>query len=375
MIRKRAACVICAVIIISQICLAQNQPSSAQSPLSFSLFGGVNYFKHTIVTGEAPQNVSYVSNPLATIRSEVSVNLWGATFISGSLDRSLSAGDRGGEMMRGTVESVSGLEKFTAGIRTDPFIRHYLGGATAIGRVVRGLLSLRFRHTSELFYTTGTVIDASEYITHSMNVDYPSQTASPSNVLPAGTRYEFKTKYSFNEVSFIVLENAGIGDVKKSRVRFGYATAHFERPTNLSTYTLNGKPLVFYAVYDARQLAVIYEPMDYSAPGLNMEAALSLGVDNKVDHPINFTKAYNPNGTVQQNVSKSISVFELNLWFNKYFESQQNPKLALTVGFFMKGYGFDLSVVKEGSDEDRSEKKIAENDYIYQFYCAFRITM
>ncbi len=361
---------------------------------SFNLIGNVNIdylFESNEINSLAPQNnVTYNSEGLSKIGGVGNIGFFNLPMVTFHYDRTLKNSASQKEMLTINKTKVEGIEKFTAGIKLDPITAFIFRKNNAVCQVLRNITSVRFKYATQLYFNDASIIKSSYYFPRNSFINYSNTggvTLTGAQLLERGDNIGFKTNYVYNEISIplatvdIPIKITGniINEFKigKSYLRCGYYDLTFNRISSKDNLTINEIPLVYEAQYQSEGIVLSYETIDVGSPGLNVDCAMKIKLNDNVSSAIDWKKFYDKNRTFESEhkyIDYWSGGFNINMWYNWYIGGNKNKGFFSAIGFNYSAFLFDIDIKQTVKNSDGSEtvnvvSKIAhDSDLIGNFF-------
>jgi hypothetical protein len=301
------------------------------------------------------------------------------SFLSVSYERPISQTEDQQALIKANSTQETGIERFTGGIALDPFAAALFPSDSLGSRVMRSVLSLRYRTTWERFIGTATAAEAVAYLTPTTTIDYVNKNISGAQAFPKGQTLSFKSDFMDNEVSIALWSftmqhfyNGSRVPFKESisNVRLGYYASAWERPAATTAITYNGQPVIYDAKFRARGIMLSVETADPGSPGLNIDFAFRTSTSASIDSPIDWNQA------IQLKTNESLDVnsaqLDLSLWYNYYFSDRASgPAITTGVTIIQRAINVDVNATvtkSDGSSATQTTRLVHDTDAIRKFY-------
>lgn len=301
------------------------------------------------------------------------------SFLNFAYERPISQTQNQQELIKANSMHESGIERFTGGIALDPFAAALFPAESLGSRVMRSVLSLRYRTTRERFIGTATAVEDVAYLTPTTTIDYVNKTISGAQAFPEGQALSFKSDFTDNEVSIALWSftmqhfyNGSSIPYKESvsNVRLGYYASAWERPSSTTVLTFNGQPVIYDAKYKAKGVMLSVETADPGSPGLNIDFAFRTSTSASIDSPIDWNQALQLKNNEALDVNSA--QIDLSLWYNYYFfDRASGPAITTGVTIIQRAINVDVNTTvtkADGTSDTQTMRLIHDTDAIRKFY-------
>lgn len=268
------------------------------------------------------------------------------------------------EMLVTNFARESGIERYTWGLKIDPFVQAIIPDDHWFSKyVLRRIFSIKFKYSHELYF--GEAAGKQDFIFVPLDVGarFNSPLPPQSQRVSAGEKLFFQTLFVDYETSISAYTYQTVD------VRIGYFQSKWERPSDYYVYTTVDDTLVILGYrFEASGVMLGIQTIDRGAPGFYIDLALRFAALSKRS----ITTSVEDLGTVFSSEDGSglnyVSLFAGG-WYNAYFDSQRNSGLYLSFGVtwerrrWLREYS-----TPEGQTSSADNFSVVENDEFLKFF-------
>lgn len=279
------------------------------------------------------------------------------SFLSFSYARPFQDTSSQNDMFEKNTSQEGGLERFTGGIRLDPFAESLFPNNI----ILKKLCSLKYKYTKQLFYGEVIALTDFEYVPRDASSD--GIYISGTDTILEGDTIAFKTEFIQSEVSipittvfFEQTTTRGRNKTKKivpTDLRLGYFTIDWTTPSYAKLYKIDDLPVIRENKYSFQGACVSFETQDPGAPGFNLDWSLKFSFNGEIDNA--HSDDYDWVGYMGA---------DFYIWWNLYFSEDRNSGLLCSLG---GNYAMHRAV----ADDENGERILEDEDKILRLFINF----
>lgn len=255
------------------------------------------------------------------------ITAWGGAVIEFGTEQPFKKSDRQDELLRAQKADETSYEKYGAAFISDPLADRYIQGRDLRSQILKRLLSIKFVRSRERFFGSVKTNSEAVFLPRGAAIDYAGLTfINPTN-LAAGTELTFKTVYTDTELSFcLATVNMKGMYVADGDLRLGYYWASWERLSDTQISGVSAVPVIYEADFRTQGILIAFESKDRTSPGLNVDLAAKIGINDRIDSAIDWSRLTN------QEVDTQTMMLKLGLWYNHYFKKATKEGWSMAAG-------------------------------------------
>ena len=295
--------------------------------------------------------ISFNIEGLNSYRIQGVLNLWRSELLRFNYVGSLVFSDYQKEILESKIDKEFGIEKYTFGISLEPFINYIIPK----NKILKILLSVRFRYRRELYFGTAKTLDELYFIPFNSSYNYQTHSYDKYQHFLANQEISFKT-YLNNYSAYIEIPYQGIG------FKIGYYKSQWARPSDYyRKYGADETPYIFGTKYNVNGIILGVET---SGSGGYKDTKLCIDLDFLF--PINNASIKNADGDLEDLLDEYEPVYE-----------EFNVTVSYSINFYKKimlnfGGEYNRRRWKSYIDDSADDPYLIDKDSIYRGFVGLR---